>query len=287
MTMTTESPEQLEERIARTRAEIDMTLDAIQEKLSPGRLLDQVLDYTKENGGAFAGNLGRSVRDNPVPAALLGIGLGWLMFAGRRPQHDYGRSYAGEMDFIPEQGDSDVEGAGAAGESMGHRISEMADVGKAKAERLAGDARHLAGAAGDGVSAARQRTYESAARVKDGAYRARASAGHFIEENPLVVGALALAAGAAVGALLPSTRREDELMGASAERFRDIAKAEARETAAAVRHTAATAVETGKEAHRAQSPELEKETPAVSKPERQMPLPDEADAASSPIGKGP
>lgn len=83
MTTATESPEQLEQQIARTRAEIDVTLDAIQEKLSPGRLLDQVMDYTKENGGAFAGNLGRSVRDNPVPVALLGIGLGWLMFCRR------------------------------------------------------------------------------------------------------------------------------------------------------------------------------------------------------------
>lgn len=285
MTTATESPEQLEQQIARTRAEIDVTLDAIQEKLSPGRLLDQVMDYTKENGGAFAGNLGRSVRDNPVPVALLGIGLGWLMFAGGRPRHDDGLSYAGEMDLIPGQGDAATGQAGAAGESIGHQVSGMADAGKAKARQLAGDARQLAEAAGDGISAARQRTYESAGRIKDSTHRAREAAGHFIEENPLVVGALALAAGAAFGALLPSTRREDEMMGATAERFRDVAGAKAREAAEAVKHAAETAAESGNEGRVVQSPEPAKDRPSATKSERKTVLPDGVDATSSSIAK--
>ena len=37
------------------------------------------MTYFKEGGGVdFSRNLARSVRDNPVPVALISIGLGWL-----------------------------------------------------------------------------------------------------------------------------------------------------------------------------------------------------------------
>src|SRR3546814_16276672 len=34
-------------------------------------------------GGAFARKLGATLRDNPVPALRLGVGICWLMLAGR------------------------------------------------------------------------------------------------------------------------------------------------------------------------------------------------------------
>ncbi len=42
-----------------------------------------------------------------------------------------------------------------------------------------------------------------------------------MEENPLVIGALAVAAGAALGALLPSTAREGQLMGEASRRVKE------------------------------------------------------------------
>ena len=250
MNQKTESPEMLERQIAETRAEIDVTLDAIQQKLSPGRILDQVFDYTKENGGAFAGNLGRSVRDNPVPMTLLGIGLGWLMFAGGRrdgysrydysDRHGYGYAETGEEGYV-NRGDAGASEPVEARESIGQKVSDMTGAGKAKARQWGDGAQHVSEAAGERYAAAKQRTAETAARMKDRAYRARDSAGHFIEENPMVVGALALAAGAALGALLPHTRREDHLMGSTADRLRDVARAQAQETAESAKQVASTA----------------------------------------------
>jgi ElaB/YqjD/DUF883 family membrane-anchored ribosome-binding protein len=79
------SPEQIERDINELRAQISDTLDAVQQKLSPGQLLDQALTYARD-GGAVAADIGRGMRDNPVPAAIFGISLGWLWYTGSRSE---------------------------------------------------------------------------------------------------------------------------------------------------------------------------------------------------------
>ncbi len=49
--------------------------------------------------------------------------------------------------------------------------------------------------------------------------RGTQAASNFFEEQPLVVGALAVAVGAAMGGVLPRTRVEDEAMGASSDKL--------------------------------------------------------------------
>lgn len=73
--------DQYVEEIEQTRVEIDKTLLTLEDKLSPRELWDQALRWT---GGPreFSENLGRTIRDNPVPATLLAISLVWLMIAG-------------------------------------------------------------------------------------------------------------------------------------------------------------------------------------------------------------
>lgn len=84
-------PEEIERDLEQTRAEVSSTLDAIQEKLTPGQLMDQAIDYWRRSAPAdFGSNLSRSVRDNPLPVALVGIGLGWLMVSSRKQEPRYG-----------------------------------------------------------------------------------------------------------------------------------------------------------------------------------------------------
>ena len=73
---TNKSPEQLEREIDQTRGHVDDTVRALVDRLSPGELVDQALDYFRRSdvaGGArtFAYNLGSAVRDNPVPAVMV------------------------------------------------------------------------------------------------------------------------------------------------------------------------------------------------------------------------
>lgn len=81
--------DQYVEEIEHTRQEIDRTLLTLENRLSPRELLEQAIRWS---GGAreFSLNLGRTVRDNPIPATLLAISLIWLMVAGtsRVAQYD-------------------------------------------------------------------------------------------------------------------------------------------------------------------------------------------------------
>jgi hypothetical protein len=73
-------PHEIQAEIERTRREMDGTLDAIEHRLTPGQLYDQGMQYLRNNGGTeFVTNLGNQAKRNPMPVALVGIGLAWLM----------------------------------------------------------------------------------------------------------------------------------------------------------------------------------------------------------------
>src|SRR2546425_12690324 len=56
------------------------TLEELRDRMTPGRVVDQVVDYTRDSPAAeFLRNLGREVRVNPMPLVLIGIGIAWLM----------------------------------------------------------------------------------------------------------------------------------------------------------------------------------------------------------------
>lgn len=62
------------------RQRIGARIDAIQERMSPGQLVDEVLAYAKGSGGGeYARDLGKSHKANPLPVALIGVSLAWLM----------------------------------------------------------------------------------------------------------------------------------------------------------------------------------------------------------------
>jgi hypothetical protein len=73
-------PHEIQAEIERTRREMDGTLNAIEHRLTPGQLYDQGMHYLRNSGGTeFVTNLGNQAKRNPMPVALVGIGLAWLM----------------------------------------------------------------------------------------------------------------------------------------------------------------------------------------------------------------
>lgn len=84
----------------------------------------------------------------------------------------------------------------------------------------AGDHRPM----GERVHHAREAT-----SAKLGSAKTRASNGfqHLLEQNPLALGAIGIAAGAALGALIPESQKEHELMGDTSERLKQKLRAEA------------------------------------------------------------
>lgn len=205
-----------------------------------------------------------TIKANPVPAALIGVGLGWLIFGARRPttarlrsrerwesrgrDYGYGGGYGyaegrdergdyGRGDFargprrVLRQGERAVENAihtaGEGASNLGHRVADGAShlaeqaqgtvrgVGE-RVNHLAHDAEHRAA---ELASTARLR----GRRAVDGAGRQLRRAERNVEstfrDNPLALGAVAIAVGAAIGLSLPHTEVEDEWMGDAKDRL--------------------------------------------------------------------
>lgn len=106
-----ESPERIESEIEQTRTDIGTTLDALQQKLSPGALIDQAWKSTaagdtwrsvKGEGGRFVSNLGSTIAEHPVPALLTGLGIAWMVFAPGRSQDGAHRTRTRSYSLEPE-----------------------------------------------------------------------------------------------------------------------------------------------------------------------------------------
>jgi hypothetical protein len=189
-------PDRIQHDLHEILSEMSETVEAIQEKFSPGEMLDQALRGLRGLGRGssdFATNLGRSIRDNPVPAALIGIGVGALMFSGR------GRG-------SPETRGELREKAAGALESAKARTGEAE-------EKLSERAHELGERAQEAGRRVREAGEHAAERARYRASRARHWLSRIWYDQPLVVGAVCAAIGAAIGASLPATERERELLG--------------------------------------------------------------------------
>src|SRR5919204_6782644 len=78
------SSEQLRREAEQSRAQVAGTLEELRARITPGQVVDQLVDYAGDSGaGEFFRNLGRQAARNPIPVTLMGAGLAWLMLAGK------------------------------------------------------------------------------------------------------------------------------------------------------------------------------------------------------------
>ena len=77
--------EQLEREAQQARARLSGTLEELRGRMTPGQLIDQLSGYARQGAAAeFAGNLGREIRQNPIPLTLIAVGVAWLIIASGR-----------------------------------------------------------------------------------------------------------------------------------------------------------------------------------------------------------
>lgn len=219
----------IEADIRSTRRNIDDNLERIQRKFSPGDIVDNVIDFARTNGGAVAGSVGRTVRENPVPLAMIGAGVLWLALSSRNR-----RENAEER-----QGDSLPKRASAAAGKMRHKAGEVGEEVRHKADEVGEEVRHKAG--------------ELSREARDQAVRAKESSGRFVKEHPLLVGAAGLALGAAVATALPRSKREDRTFGERSDKVKHAAKEAAMEEGRKVQSAAKSAIRKAKQEAEKQS----------------------------------
>lgn len=205
-------PEEIRAEIEGTRQEIGHTVDELQEQMSTETLKEKVREARRNvtrtarhatdqavDGVNSAGHKTVDfIKENPGPAALIGLGLAWLVANSRRSD---------EMDLDDFDLNEDHDG----------RIARVAD----KARLKASAARESLSHTGDKMSA----KLGSATRgMRYRARRAGTKVQYAADEYPMGMVAGCFALGLAVGFALPMTTRERELMGEQREAFLETAQ---------------------------------------------------------------
>lgn len=149
-------PDHIRRQIDYTRAQMTTTINEIGERLSPDNLIEQAKSSVREATvgrikdmsyqanrkveGVSAG-LGQTVRENPLPVALIGLGLGWLLLADRGKRGDMRMSeypyrtagyryYEGDYNGGRDEGqmlDEARRRAGRAVDTVQDRASELGE----------------------------------------------------------------------------------------------------------------------------------------------------------------
>lgn len=220
----TKSSAELEREVEETRGQIDRTVDALKDKMQPRELFDEATRMMSGTSNKVLTTAVQQLRENPIPIALIGLGVAWLAISQTRKDPTLGGAYPNG--YYPTHEGYDEE------ETLRAKVKARAEQAKAKLSKTAQTAKEKLSAAGhsagDGVSEARGRVAQlaSEARAKAGEYgsAARHRFDDTLESEPLVIGAIGLAVGAAIGASLPSTPVERRYIGPARNKAADVAK---------------------------------------------------------------
>lgn len=249
------SPEDLEREIDAKRASISNLVDSLESRFTPGQLFDQALSYTKGNGGEFFQNLGTTLKNNPVPTVLTGVGLAWLAMNQNKPfqpgSTSSGSGLGGKVSQVLDQVSQAFSGAG-------DRLHGAADTARDHGQSLRSKAGDLSELATDSLDATASQLTDKAhdvgQRVQEQASEVKGQFEQLLKEQPLVLAAIGIALGAALGAALPSERKEDEWMGQTRDDLADTLKSKGQEAYAVAKDTVKQATDKAPEPSAAPSP---------------------------------
>ena len=300
--------EEIRANIEQTRAEMSETIDALQERLSPTNLKEQAKEQVREQFEEAKtmvreATIGRvenmvqnasdtvsearytmmdTIRENPIPAALVGIGLGWLFmnrssrtptrYSGRGSVRGDYRSYERSRPYDDRRGYYDTLGYGdnqrrydsggtvsQVRQGASSMIDRAQDTASSVASRVQDTASNVAGNVSETASNLADRAQETASNLADQAqYQAQRVEDRFQESlrtNPLAIGAIALALGTAVGLALPETEKENELMGEARDTLLDKAQEVASDTMEKVQRVASDVTSEAKQTVKEQARE--------------------------------
>jgi hypothetical protein len=245
---TTEDPDMIKARIDRTRAEMDLTVRALQDRLNMNRLMAE----GKNRALYFA-------RSKGVPLALIGTGIGWMLMERKRARE--GRhhfhvvavpfrapdevGHGRDQDWLAPGAQYWEQEKGAVGRAR-DRFGNVADMGAGLGRRIRGGAEEVADRVRDAASDVGNRVSRAGDSIRHGLEDASSHARHMIrdtgdrvtelghdvrrhadraregaietyEQNPLIMGAGALAFGLLLGLAIPTTRAENKVMGETSD----------------------------------------------------------------------
>jgi len=212
-------------------------------------------------------SLMETIQRNPVPSALIGIGLGWLWMNRQReegpfirrdsrsrsesyPWSEYEPSFRSNEPAAMRRGPAaTAAGLGETLDQAKERVAAAADQAKERVGETLDQAKERVGATAGQVQ---QRVSEMGQTIQYQASQATDSLQQWVYQNPLAASAVALALGAAVGMAVPETPQEQRWLGETRDRLVDKAQQTAQEVGQKVQAVAHEAIDTAREQARTQ-----------------------------------
>ncbi len=218
----------------RVKGEIRQEVSTVKEEMREATIgrMENMMHRTTAKVRGTGASVVDAVRENPLPFAMIGLGVGWLLASSRKD----GRSATEDVRItargVYDDWEEDVEiGGGARSfvdqgrsfvEQGKERVAEAVDRVEDKAHELSTEAKGRVRQAGQRTREVAGRTRQRAMHARDvgvdAVRRGEDRIGTVARDNPLVLGAIVFAVGAAVGLALPHTQVEDRMMGKSKER---------------------------------------------------------------------
>ena len=209
--------------IEETRLEMGGTLQELGDRLDPGNLMNQAKENVREatigrveeTAKGMSDMVIETIKRNPIPAAMAGAGLA-LLWKNKASGSSGGNGY--RTYEAGRYGTTYPYGYEQTGSSQGGGIgSKAGDAASAVGSTVGDAAGAVAGTAGNVAGAVGQTAQNVTGEVVERGQQAAQEVGwrieSFMQASPLAVGAIAIGAGALVGALLPETEQERQVMG--------------------------------------------------------------------------
>ena len=248
-----------------TRAHLASTLEQLRTNLKPENVMEEVVSNARVGASAVADNLADVAKSYPIPAILIAAGAAMIMgvaskglgrsgsksgFVTTRPSMLRNSRFDPAPPRIPRRITMTSGGNGLA-----NSVSSLRDGVK---DYVADQTLAVSGQVGSLKRQASDVYYSSSSKARGAMQNAsryiphdrsevRSKLSSLLEEQPLILGAIGLAVGAAIGAALPITQTEDNWMGSTAHSVRQAAQDAARQEVDTLRAAAGQAVENVKQ----------------------------------------
>jgi len=266
----------MQREIRDRQSRIGATLDSLRHRLAPNTLKEQTMNRMTNRMSSGASHMGDMVRGNPVPLAMIGIGLGWMLLS--RSGLDQRIAHSGAMRSVRSTAGSTARYARDTFYSATGSVRDAAGSVYDRASDMAGDAYESAsdatsrmtgggtydgragGPAGRGMPQQHQGQHQGQHQSSQGSRMGSMTSsmgrqiGHvnssfwdLVEDHPLVAGVMGVALGAALGASIPATRAEERLVGDYASQVTGMAKEAAQDAIERGTRAAQAAAEAARE----------------------------------------
>ncbi|UKJ75686.1 hypothetical protein [Azospirillum brasilense] len=277
----------MQREIRERQARIGDTIQVLKRKtarLAPRHLMEQTMNRMHTTTGGYgeraqdryyepirnqthqrSHSVGETMRSNPIPLAMIGIGVGWLALTASGYDRRIARSgtmhnvrdragnaaqYARDTFYsagnsVREAASHVYERASDAVDEAGDRVRGLTDQARDRTHNMRRDMSsrvdsHIGNHGGNHGGASHFRTSD----------RLHSATGRFwemVDDHPVVAGMMGVALGAALGASIPSSRYEDRWVGDYADEATSRAKEMALDAMDRGTRAARAAVEAAKE----------------------------------------